>query len=233
MKSVAVAVVALLLTGSPGHAADSVDFHGKTVSAIIGFPPGGGTDILGRAFLPYFEKYLPGNPAVVPKNVPGADGVTAMNFIAQQAPADGTTISISANTTADPLNFRKPQVHYVPTDFEVIGGGGRGGEVLLINTEAEKRLLNKAASPVVMGTLGGIPRSGMQMAAWGIELLGWNAKWVGGYPGTSQLALALERGEIDMTSTGNIYVVKKLLDTGKFKILVQSGMLKDGAIVPR
>ena len=77
MKSVAVAVVALLLTGSPGHAADSVDFHGKTVSAIIGFPPGGGTDILGRAFLPYFEKYLPGNPAVVPKNVPGANGEVA------------------------------------------------------------------------------------------------------------------------------------------------------------
>lgn len=233
MRKLIVCLLLFGLSGAPASADDTVSFQGKTVSAVIGFPPGGGTDILGRAFLPYLEKYLPGNPTVVPKNVPGADGVTAMNFLAQQAPADGTTISISANTTADPLNFRKPQVHYLPSDFEVIGGGGRGGEVLVIHKDAEKRLSDKAAPPVVMGTLGGIPRSGMQMAAWGIELLGWNAKWVGGYPGTNQLALALERGEIDMTATGNIYVVQKLLDTGKFKILVQSGMLKSGSIVSR
>lgn len=233
MKLSLASVVALLLAASCAYASDAVDFKGKTVNAVIGYPPGGGTDILGRAWLPYFEKYLPGNPTVVPKNVPGADGVTAMNFIAQQAPADGTTISISANPTVDPLNFRKPQVNYVPTDFIIIGGGGRGGEVLLINKDAEKRLMDKSTAPVVMGTLGGIPRSGMQMAAWGIELLGWNVKWVAGYPGTSQLSLALERGEIDMTSTGNIFFVKKLVDSGRFKILVQSGMLRDGNVVPR
>jgi hypothetical protein len=45
-----------------------------------------------------------------------------------------------------------------------------------------------------MGSLSGIPRSGMQMAAWGIELLDWNAKWVIGYRGTNELTLALERG---------------------------------------
>jgi hypothetical protein len=104
---------------------------------------------------------------------------------------------------------------------------------LIINKDSEKRLHDKRANPVVMGSLSGIPRSGMQMAAWGIELLGWNAKWVIGYRGTNELTLALERGEIDMTATGNIYLIQKLLDTGKFKILVQSGMLKNGIVMKR
>lgn len=229
-------IIGMLLCGlacSPTIADEPVSFKGKTVTNIIGFTPGGGSDVLGRAVATYLEKYLPGNPTVVSKNVPGAEGVTAMNFIAQQAAPDGLTISTSANTSVDPLNYRKPQVFYVPTDFEIIGGGGRGGEVLLINKDAERRLHDKKANPVVMGSLSGIPRSGMQMAAWGIELLDWNAKWVIGYRGTNELTLALERGEIDMTATGNIYLIQKLLDTGKFKIVVQSGMLRNGRVVPR
>ena len=55
-------------------------------------------------------------------------------------------------------------------------------QCLLVNKAAEERLYDKQASPVVMGSLGGIPRSGMQMAAWGIEFLGWNARWVSGDP---------------------------------------------------
>jgi len=229
-------VACLLLCGlwcAPVLAEEPFSLKGKTVTMVIGFPAGGGTDLVGRAVATYLEKYLPGNPAIIPKNVPGADGVTAMNFIAQQTVPDGLTVTTSANTAADPLNYRKPQVHYTPTDFEVVGGGGRGGEVLLINKEAEKRLYDKKAAPVVMGSLGGVPRSGMQMTTWGIELLDWNAKWVIGYRGTNELTLALERGEIDMTATGNLYLIQKLLDTGKFKILVQSGTLKNGVLSPR
>src|SRR5204862_3211093 len=106
-------------------------------------------------------------------------------------------------------------------------------EALMINKAAKKRLYDKNAVPVVMGSLRGIPRSGMQMTAWGIEMLGWNAKWVLGYRGTNELTLALERGEIDMTSTGNLFLIQRLLETGKFKILAQSGMLRNGEVVAR
>ena len=63
-----------------------------------------------------------------------------------------------------------------------------------------------------MGALGGVPRSGMQTTAWGIDYLGWNAKWVLGYRGTNDLMVALERGEIDMTSTGNLFQIQKFLE---------------------
>jgi tripartite-type tricarboxylate transporter receptor subunit TctC len=233
MRKFGLCLLACMLGCTAAFAEDAVSFQGKTVNMIIGFPPGGGTDAYGRVVAVFLEKYLPGNPTVVPRNVPGADGVTSMNYMVQQVAADGLTLTTTANTTADPLNYRKPAAHYVPSDFEVIGGAGRGGEVILINKDAEKRLYDKKAAPVVMGSLGGIPRSGMQMTAWGIEFLGWNAKWVIGYTGTNELTLALERGEIDMTATGNMFLIQKLVEGGKFKILVQSGTLKNGVLSPR
>lgn len=233
MKKLAIYWLTFLLGASAAAAQGAVSFQGKTVSMIIGFSVGGGTDAYGRLVGQFLEKYLPGSPTVVPQNIPGADGVTAMNYMVQQAAHDGLAVTTTANTTADPLNYRKPQAQYKPNDFAIVGGGGRGGEVLLINKESEKRLYDKGASPVVVGSLGGIPRSGMQMAAWGIEYLGWNGKWVIGYPGTNELMLALERGEIEMTATGNIFLVQSLTSSGKFKILVQSGSLQGGKFVGR
>jgi tripartite-type tricarboxylate transporter receptor subunit TctC len=210
-----------------------VSFQGKTISMIVGYPPGGGTDTMARLNANFLPKLLPGAPTIVVRNVPGAEGMTAMNYFVQQVVPDGLTIATASNTAADPLNYRKPQSHYDPTQFEVVGGVGRGGTALVISKEAVKRLHDKQATPVVMGTPAGVQRSGMQMAAWGIEYLGWNARWVSGYRGTSELMLALERGEIDMTATANLYLLQKLIDTGRFEILVQTGSLINGALVTR
>ena len=73
----------------------------------------------------------------------------------------------------------------------------------------------------------------MQMTMWGIAYLGWNAKWVVGYPGTNQVVAALERGEVDMTATSNIFQIQKLAGAGKFKVLTQSGGLEGGKYLPR
>lgn len=54
-----------------------------------------------------------------------------------------------------------------------------------------------------------------------------------GYPGTNELFVALERGEIDMTATANLFQVRKMLETGKYKILAQTGMLREGKILRR
>jgi hypothetical protein len=228
MKRLGLYLLALLLGSAAATAQDAVSFQGKTVNMIISSAPGGGTDAFARLAAQFLTHYLPGSPAVVVRNLPGAGGITGMNYMAQQVAPDGLTFVTAANTMADPLFYRKPQSQFDPTEFVVIGGVVRGGEVLLISKDAERRLYDKTASPVVIGSLGGVPRSGMQMAAWGIEYLDWNGKWVIGYPGTNELMIALERGEIDMTGTGNMFLINKLLDTGKFKILVQSGSLKDG-----
>ncbi len=233
MKKLAAALFACLFSCCAALAQGAPSFQDKTITLIVGSASGGGTDAYGRVVASFLGKYLPGSPNIVVRNVPGADGVVAMNYMLQQVTPDGLTIIANANTVADPLNYRKPQALFNPVEFPVIGGAGRGGEVLMINKDAEKRLYDKTAAPVVMGSLSGIPRSGMQMTAWGVEFLGWNVKWVVGYRGTSEITLALERGEIDMTSTGNLALLQRLVDTGKFKVLVQSGTLRNGELTLR
>jgi tripartite-type tricarboxylate transporter receptor subunit TctC len=232
LRAIGVCLLACLLA-SPAAAQEAASFQGKTVSMIVGYAAGGGTDAFGRLVASFLTNALAGSPTVVVRNIPGAEGITAMNYFVQQVAPDGLTITTAANTAADPLNYRKPQAHYDPTSFEVIGGVGRGGTAIVISKAAENRLADKKAPPVAMGALGGVQRSGMLITTWGIEFLGWNAKWVLGYRGTSDLMLALERGEIDMTATANQFLIAKLLESGKFKILVQTGARKNGRLVPR
>src|SRR4051812_2062454 len=213
--------------------AEEALFAGKQVTMIIGSAPGGGTDTSGRVIAQFIANLLPGKPNLIVRNIPGAQGVTAMNYFVKQVAPDGLTITMGSTTQADPLFYRKPAAQFDPTKFHIIGGVGRGGTVLMIRKDAEARLHDKSKPPVIMGSLGGVPRSGMQTTAWGISLLGWNAKWVVGYPGTSELLLALDRGEIDMTATGNLFHIRKLLGTGKFKILAQTGTLQEGKLTSR
>jgi hypothetical protein len=234
MRGVAIAIFALLLlTGSAAVADESVSFQGKSITMIIGNAAGGGTDTSGRLVAQHLVRHLPGTPGVIVRNVPGADGLTALNYFVQQTQPDGLTITMGASINVDPLHYKAPQSHYDPKQFAFVGGVGRGGTVLLIQTAAHKRLDDPGTSPVIMGALGGVPRSGMLMTAWGIEYLGWNAKWVLGYRGTNDLMIALERGEVELTSTANMFQIEKLMQGGKFEVLTQSGTLANGTVVGR
>ena len=208
--------------------ASSVSFADKQLAMIIGFGAGGGTDQSGRLLAVYFSKLLPGSPSIVVRNVPGANGITAMNYVVQQTKPDGTTIVMGSTGQVDPRNFRKAAAKFDPKTFPIVGGFSGGGSVVLINKEAESRLLNKSAAPVVMGSSGALPTNAMQMTLWGNGYLGWNSRWVVGYPGSAELATAMERNEIDMTATGTLVHIQRLLDSGKFKILTQSGAYRDG-----
>jgi tripartite-type tricarboxylate transporter receptor subunit TctC len=223
----------LVAAGGAATAADPVSFKDKNVTMIIGFAAGGGTDLSGRLIAAFLGKFLPGQPNVIVQNMPGAEGMTAMNYFSNQVKPDGLSLTMGSGSVADPINFRKPQAKYDPSKYFFVGGAGRGGTMLIISNEAEKRLYDKSQPQVIMGSPGGSPRSGVLVTAWGIEFLGWNAKWVVGYKGTSDLFIALERGEIDMAATSSPQQIEKLVRTGKFKVLSQSGSIKEGRLTPR
>ena len=211
--------------------ASAVDFKNQTISMVVGAEPGGGTDTTARLMAPFFEKYLPGKPAVIIRNRPGAGGVTALNYVVQQTKPDGLTLIGGGNAQLSPVTYRKSGV-YDPRTFRVIGGLGRGGTVMIVNKEHEKRLYDKSQQPLFYGALDGT-RSGEQVVFWGMDYLGWNAKIVIGYRGTNELSIAMDRGEIDMHTTSNIFLVKKLMEGGRFRIIGQSGMLVNGKYAPR
>jgi tripartite-type tricarboxylate transporter receptor subunit TctC len=210
----------------------AVDFKGKTISMFVGSEPGGGTDASGRLTAPFFEKYLPGNPSIVVRNMPGAQGITMINYVMQQTKPDGLTIIAGSSSQADPLVTQKSGALYDAQKLLYIGGLGRGGNIIMVNAESEKRLLDKSKPPLFFGALDG-ERSSEQAALWGIEYLGWNAKWVLGYRGTQAVMLALERGEIDMNATANLFQIKAMTESGKFHALSQSGQLAGGRFIPR
>ena len=227
------AFLALCFLGTQSQAQEGVSFKDKNLAMIIASGVGGGTDTTGRLIAHFFSKHLPGKPSIIVRNLPGAGGITAMNFLVQQTAPDGATIAFGSNGVQDPFNYRMPQAAYNPATFQYIGGIGRGGQFLVINKDALPRLHDKTKPPVVMGSVGSIPRSGMQITAWCIEYLGWNAKWVVGYNGTNELMLALQRGEIDMTATANFYQVDEMVRSGKFLVVIQGGTLRNGKISPR
>ncbi|MEA2984079.1 MAG: hypothetical protein QOD94_333, partial [Alphaproteobacteria bacterium] len=220
-----VALATVVVTYSvPVAGSEAVSFEGKSVKMIIPTTAGGGTDISARLFARFVGKYLPGNPSVVPQNMPGGGGVTPLNFFAQQVKPDGLTIAFSSSTEADPLTYRAAQARYNPATFGIIGGFGLGDQIIMIRTEALPRLLDKSKPPVTMGSNAGQPRGGMRMTIWGNHYLGWNTKWVTGYPGSSDLLLALQRGEIDMTSFAREYITDKLTDPSQFRVLYADGL---------
>jgi tripartite-type tricarboxylate transporter receptor subunit TctC len=227
------ALVAAALGFTQPAFSESVSFEGKTVKLIIPSTAGGGTDTAARLVGRFFNKYLPGNPTVIPQNMPGGGGVTSLNFLAQQAKPDGLTIAVSSSTQADPITYRTPQAQYNPAKLGIVGGFSTGDDYLVIRSEALPRLFDSSKPPVIMGTNAGQPRRGMRMSMWGDRFLGWNMKWVTGYPGSNDLLLALERGEIEMTTFGRDYLADKLTDTKKYKVLYTEGVSKNDRSVGR
>ena len=86
------------LLASPARAADATAnfYKGRTVQVLIGFSPGGGYDIYARTLARYMGKHIPGNPTIVPQNMPGAGSLKAANYIYNVAPKDGTVIGTFA-----------------------------------------------------------------------------------------------------------------------------------------
>ena len=117
-------VVGTALLARPADAAEPPSFKGKTVTMIIGYAPGGGTDLTGRLLASFLGRHLPGEPTIVVQNIPGADGMTAMNFFVQQTKPDGLTLTMGSGSQAEPTHYRKPLSRFDPTKFGFVGGVG-------------------------------------------------------------------------------------------------------------
>jgi hypothetical protein len=218
----AAALAVLVAVGSPASA--DVSFKGKVLTVLVGTTAGGSTDASARLIANFMGQHLPGKPEIIVVNRPGAKGLTAQNYFTQQVKPDGLTILLASGSQIDPTNYRVPQSKYDPTKYALVGGLDIGGAFLVVRRESLAALTDKSKPPVVMGSVPGVPRSGMNMTAWGVKYLDWNARWISGYPGTPDLMMALDRGEIGMTAFANQEMKKELLDKNRFAIIYQSGI---------
>lgn len=231
MVRITVSVAVSMLMAATAFAAEPITFKDRRVTIIVGYPAGGGADITARLVAPLLTKYLPGNPNIVVQNMPGAEGVKALNYFANQVKPDGLTLYVGSANEFDPVRSRSSVALYDLNKLNFVGGNARFQSLIVIRKSAKSRLFEKGSPPVTMGTMG-YPRSGALTTAWGIGYLRWNARWVTGYKGTAEISLALERGEIDMTSANtNDDLILRLIRSGNFEVLTLAGTAPAGVPV--
>jgi tripartite-type tricarboxylate transporter receptor subunit TctC len=203
----------------PAGAAEAPYYEGKTLKILVSSGTGGGTDTAARLVSRFIGKYLPGNPKVLVQNMPGGGGTIANNYFASEAKPDGLTILQDSSSGIGNFVRGGPTIKYDPRKYKMLGGVARSGTLLMIRNEARDRLMNKSAKPVVVGDSDGI-RSWVAMTVWAAEYLGWNLRWIYGYPGSRELQLAIRQGEIDIWATANVKLVNDLKREGVVQVLL-------------
>jgi tripartite-type tricarboxylate transporter receptor subunit TctC len=225
-------IAALLLTAglgmAPAQADGLADFYkGKTVALVVGSSTGGGYDTMTRAVARFIGKHIPGNPTVVVRNMPGAGGITALNYIYNAAERDGTVLAlVQNNTPLEPL-FGTKQARYDATRLNWLGTPSfEVAMVLLWHTVPVNSVEDLKSRETQMGASGANSTPAFYARLLNATL-GTRMKLVNGYPGQTEALLAMERGELDgypsvfqsaLTSTRPTWLPQKLA-----KAIVQYG----------
>src|SRR5258708_9058649 len=117
-----VAATLLGATASLAAADYVVDFYrGKRINFVIGYGTGGGYDIYARLFARFIGEHIPGNPTVVPQNMPGAGSRRAANWLYAVAPKDGTVLACLRQATPTDQALGQPGIQFDARQFNCIG----------------------------------------------------------------------------------------------------------------
>ena len=195
-RRLALCLAFLITAASHARAADF--YAGKTIDLIIGGNAGGGYDTYARAFARHLRRHIPGNPTIVPKNMPGASSGRAAAHIATVAPRDGTVIgALFPGVIVAPLLEVRSQSVFDPTKVVYLASADSGTRICATHhTSKIKTFEDALKSKVILGAsaAGGSTRD---YAAFLKNLTGMKAEVVSGYKGTVDILLAMERGEVD------------------------------------
>jgi len=192
--SIAAASVAL---ATPATAKDAaVSFRGKVVSLYAGGQVGGGVDMFSRTFMPFLAHYLPGQPTIIVKNMPGAGGMQAVSYAYNKGAKDGTALTTMAGGPIAEAIYGDHKLDYDLQTFHWVGSLAVGKQMCMTwrtsafktIDDAKKRTMNVAATGA-RSTTTLLPL--MLNAAIGTKF-----RPIAGYGGASSV-LAVERGEMD------------------------------------
>ena len=188
----------LIAASVPAQAQPVAEFYrGKTITLTVGYSAGGGYDTYARILARHMGKHIPGNPNIVVQNAPGAGSMRAANTLYNVAPKDGTAFGMFGRGIA-----LEPLIGTSPAQFEAgkflwLGSSTEEAAVVVIRAEAGiKTWADMLSKPFTVGGEG----TGSDPDVYALLLknvFGVKLKLVSGYPGTTEMALAVERGEVD------------------------------------
>ena len=221
-------VVAIAAIGSPARADAVADFYrGKSITISIGFGPGGGYDIYARALARHFGRFIPGNPTIVPQNMPGAGGLKAAMYVYHATARDGLSLATFGGfSVLEPL-FGNDQANFDPLKFTWIGNMNRDVSSCAVWAAAGfDRFDDIFQREMIFGSSGKASTTS-QHALVLKNMLGAKIKVIEGYQGTNSINLAMKRREVDASC--GIYLSSAMssydqdLKNGNMRILIQFG----------
>ena len=220
---------------TPSWADDVAAFYsGKQISVAIGFSAGGGYDLYARLLARYMGKYIPGQPSLVLQNMPGAGSLKAAKYLYEIAPKDGTVIGTFSRSMPLAPVIGLDGATFDSRNFTWLGSMAK--DVTMCVTSDQSGIKSWADALATTFTVGGEGQgSDPDVFANVIDkVYGAKAKLVTGYPGTAEMFLAVERGELAgvcgvsySTITGRW---AEQLQQGQLHIIVQGGLEKHPAL---
>jgi tripartite-type tricarboxylate transporter receptor subunit TctC len=220
----------VMLASAPGRAGAEDFYAGKTVSIIV--DGGGAYQAYARVVSQYLTKYVPGHPAFVVQEMPGAGGVRAANYLYRVAPRDGTMIAGLHGAVLTSALLNPGTATFDASQFSWIGNVTHDTFVGYVwHTSPVQSLAEARTRQLVLGgtSLGG---NGIDMSILARDLFGLKVKIVSGYKTSAETKIALERGEIDGTFA-NLWSSLKQTDwlaKGLVRVIVQHGSRKNPEI---
>ena len=174
-------------------------FSGKTILLYVGFPPGGGVDGEARIAARHLSRFIPGNPSVVVKNMPGAGGIVVGNHMYKGVEPDGLTLAMPGRSGFLLSNVVKDNnVTYDLAKFAYIGGAGSTNSILWLRKDSgitNIAQLKVAKTEIVLGAWSARSQNALVPKVLR-HYEGWPFKVVHGYPGTNEVLFAIERREV-------------------------------------
>ncbi len=206
-------------------------FKGQTVTIYVGLSPGGGYDINARLVARHIGKYIPGQPTVVVKNMPGGGGLVMTNYVANVAPKDGLHIGAPQRGIAfEPLLGDASNSKFDPLKLGWLGSTNADTSVAVSTKRSGVTKWEdlKTKELVVAGT--GVGTESVTVPYILRNILGFKYRVIAGYPGGSEMNLAMQRGEVDGRGTFSWTSLKPYLkewvESGDVIILYQQGLRK-------
>jgi tripartite-type tricarboxylate transporter receptor subunit TctC len=223
---------------APAKPAGPAYFQGKTINLIIGTTPGSVFDTRARIITRHLGRHVAGSPSVVPQNMGGGGGLGAMNHLYNVAPRDGTNMVMSTGGIYLRHIFGLEGIQHKLEEMVPIYNPEGDGAIIFAGAKLglkEPRDIAKVTQRIHYGV--STPEgNSVLLGIAGFTLLGLQVNPVGGYPGSAEIRLAVERGELDAgweQANGYTTTLKPQFDSGVFTPIFQSGLWRprDNAII--
>jgi tripartite-type tricarboxylate transporter receptor subunit TctC len=191
---------ALCLAALAAQAQTPADFYkGRNVSFIIPNAPGGSFDLYGRLVAAHLGQFIPGRPAIIPQNMPGAGGMQAANYLYGVAPKDGSVLGVLVPNIALAQVLDVQAITYDVRKLNWIGRAiATTSTMFTWHTSATKRLADLKIRETLLATTGAVSQAEIDCQMLN-GVVGTKIKLIRGYKGSGDAALAVERGEADGT----------------------------------